>query len=562
MFVSIVLGVLLVSPALGSGLLADDVGQRAFILAKLAGRLEQPWWDLFTLVRATPEQLERMRSLGQLPWWTGTELQISFWRPLTAATHYLDYALWPERPWLMHLHQLGWYAVACGLAWRLFRRLASSDAAAGAAAILFAATHLHVSAAAWLAHRNAVVVLVFGLASLLAHDRWRREAWRPGAVLGPLAFLAALLGGELGVGVLGFVIAHALVLDRAARGRALATLLPYLIVLIGWRWVYDALGYGVHGSGVYVDPLHEPGLWLHTVPRRLLELMIYSLGPPGRIGANAYGRMIGAALVLAAGAITARAEPSRRRVLGHAALGLGLTLVPLTTTVAHDRLLVLATVGSCLAFGELLDAGLARAQLGVRLGASVVALVHLLLSPLATVLVAANVELIKVSGAGYPIAAGLDDAKLRKQSLFVLHTPSLLTANLLASAREQQGLNRPNFTWVLHAEPSDSLELRRVDDRTLELHDPNGWLRGPDSLLMRGPAQPFVVGDEVRTLDHRLRVLEVVDGRPTRISVQLRSRLDASSFVFVSWAGDDFEPCPAAIEGCLARPPDGDSDRN
>ena len=34
-WVCVLLGVLIVSPALGSGLLADDFGQRAFILAKL-----------------------------------------------------------------------------------------------------------------------------------------------------------------------------------------------------------------------------------------------------------------------------------------------------------------------------------------------------------------------------------------------------------------------------------------------------------------------------------------------------------------------------------------------
>src|SRR5690606_24646436 len=148
------------------------------------------WWDMFVLVGATPEELEKARFLGLVPWWTSTNVHIAFWRPLTATTHYLDYALWPDSPWAMHLQQLIWHVVACALAWVLFRRISSSPAAGGTAALGFSLTHLHASAAAWLAHRNAVLVLVFGLACLLAHDRWRRDGWRPGAVLGPLAFAA------------------------------------------------------------------------------------------------------------------------------------------------------------------------------------------------------------------------------------------------------------------------------------------------------------------------------------------------------------------------------------
>ena len=543
-----VLGVLVASPALNSGLLADDFGQRTFILAKLEGKTDRPWWDMFVLIGQSSAELERLRFRGAIPWWSSTEVHVAFWRPLTAATHYLDHALWPERPALMHLHQLLWHGLACGLAWLLFRRLASSPAAAGAAALGFSLTHLHLSATAWLAHRNGVVVLVFALLTLLAHERWRRERERTAAVLAALAFMATLLGGELGVAVLGFIVAHALVLDDAPLGRRLLAVLPYLVVLVVWRLVYDALGYGAVGSGVYIDPLAEPGRWLALAPRRLSQMLVYALGPPGSIGGASPWRIIGAlvvALALASMLGDRGAQPRARR-LGFALVGLVLSLVPLTTTAAHDRVLVLASVATTLAYGELLAAALDSEPLIVRVAALVVGLCHYLLSPLAAIAVSTQVEHLNMSDTRYPIAAELDDARLRRQSLVIVHSPDLLAATGLPQARVARGLQRPNFTWVLHAEPGDPPFARQVGPRTLELEDPRGWAGSPETSLMRSQAQPFAVGDRVETLDFVVEVVRVDEGRPTEVQIEFRAPLDDPSFVVATWGGADFELCPGA----------------
>ena len=545
--------VLLASPAIGSGLLADDVGQRAFILTKLAGHSEQPWWDMFVLVGATPEELDRMRYLGSLPWWISTEVRIAFWRPLTAATHYLDYALWPEQPALMHLHQLLWHGLACGLAWGLFRRLSSSHAAAGAGALAFSLTHLHLSASAWLAHRNAVLVLVFTLAALLAHDRWRREGWRTGALLGPASFLAALLCGEMGVAALGFIVAHALLVERGPLTQRFVAVAPYLVALIIWRLAFDWLGYGAWGSGIYIDPVVEPLRWIVAFPERMMELLIYAVGPPTR------HRGVGAAAVLTVSLGVAwtlsRQDEARGplRVLAFAACGLVLSLVPLTTTAPHDRVLVLATIGTCLAFGELIDAALRSSRLPLWLCGGLIVAIHCISSPIAALRFAAKVEDFKVSAAVYPAASALDDRLLRRQSVVIMHSPNLLYATLLAASREARGLNRPNFSWVLHAEGEASVCVRRIDRQTFELEDELGWARGPETALMRATrSAPFMVGERVRTLDFELEVLEVDEGRPTHVRVKLRAALDDPSFVVVSWGGEDFVRWEGEMLSCAA----------
>jgi len=534
-----VLGFLTHLRSLGIGLLADDVGHRGFILAQLEGDSTRPWWDMFVLIGGTPEELEKLRFLGRVPWWTSTQVQVSFFRPLTAASHYLDYWLWPDSPWAMHLHQLCWHGAACALAWLFFRRVCRTKSAGGAAGIAFALTHLHLSAVGWLAHRNAVLVLVFGLLCLLAHDAWRRSKWRPGAVLGPLGLLAALLCGELGVGVLGVLAAYALTLDPAALAKRAASLLPYFAVLICWRLAYDAMGYGALNSGAYLDPLREPQAWLSAAPGRVLELCVYLFGLPGTTIVSLPWRAVSAAVIVAV--IVGLCWSKGRRELSFVALGVVMSLILLTPSVANERLLVLASLLSCLAVGEAVVHGLERG--GAPAWSSVALLVGVfgLLSPIdAWRFGAATVE-FSTSKASFPAASTLDDAQLRRQSVVVLHAPNMLVANLLPASREARGLQRPNFMWLLHAEDGP-LTVRRLDARTLELYDAEGWLRGADTSLLRGPGDPFGVGDVVQTLDFRVEVVELDRSgkRPVRIEVRYRVPVGDPSMVTLIWGTDDF----------------------
>src|SRR5262249_58502494 len=48
------------------------------------------------------------RQSGAYPWWTLPEGQVAFWRPLSALTHWIDFALWPDAPQVMHGQSLLW----------------------------------------------------------------------------------------------------------------------------------------------------------------------------------------------------------------------------------------------------------------------------------------------------------------------------------------------------------------------------------------------------------------------------------------------------------------------
>ena len=157
----------------------------------------------------------------------------------------------------MHAESIALYAVTIALAWRA----RSTDGCSPTGSAMLAALLYALDPG----HGMPVEVVgqpqrtgrpsPRGSRHSLAHDRWRRDGWRPGAVLGPLAFATALSGSEMGMGSDGLSpLAHAVTLDRAGRFRAL---MPYVGIEVVWLLIYRHLGYGVRGSGLYVDPVSD-----------------------------------------------------------------------------------------------------------------------------------------------------------------------------------------------------------------------------------------------------------------------------------------------------------------
>ena len=88
-----------------------------------------------------------------------------------------------------------------------------------------------------------------------------RDGWRPGAILSPLAFLAALLAGESGIGIAPYLLGYALFLEQRSGAARLVSILPHGVIGIVWLAAYKAGGYGTSGSGFYLDPIGQPAEW-------------------------------------------------------------------------------------------------------------------------------------------------------------------------------------------------------------------------------------------------------------------------------------------------------------
>ena len=118
-----VLAVVLTLPSLGVGWVADDYYQRARMAdADFFPGISGEPWKFFDF--ATSESMAWAMDLGAWPWWTYPELRAAFWRPLTVATHWVDYRLWPEHPVFMHVHSLLWFAALIACVAVMYRRLA------------------------------------------------------------------------------------------------------------------------------------------------------------------------------------------------------------------------------------------------------------------------------------------------------------------------------------------------------------------------------------------------------------------------------------------------------
>src|SRR5262245_30845303 len=99
------LAVLLCAPALAVGLVADDFIHGLVLRGSRAlPAYAHGWGRLFDF--ASPDQNPALFADGMLAWWSDPQFKLAFFRPLSALSHVLDYALWPDAPALMHAHNL------------------------------------------------------------------------------------------------------------------------------------------------------------------------------------------------------------------------------------------------------------------------------------------------------------------------------------------------------------------------------------------------------------------------------------------------------------------------
>ena len=117
-----------------------------------------------------------------------------------------------------------WFVVVVG---RLYRQLLPAAWTSAIAGAMFALDAAHGGTAGWLVNRSALMGAVFTILALSLHHRQRSgEGLRFG--FGAWAcFALALLSAELSLGILGYLVAYALFLERCSWLRRVASLAPY-----------------------------------------------------------------------------------------------------------------------------------------------------------------------------------------------------------------------------------------------------------------------------------------------------------------------------------------------
>ena len=558
-WIVIAIAIGLAAPALTADFTADDQLHRILARAEpgIAGLRSRPL-DLFVFASGDPADAARLRDAGLFPWWTDPGLRLSFWRPLSSATHALDHALWPDSSTAQLAQNLLWHALGLVLVWLVFRRFLSQRWIAVLALALYGFDDARGPVVGWIANRNALVALALALPVLLAHDRWRRDGWRPGRWLGPLAFAISLGAGESAIAILAYLGAHALWLDRGAWRERIVALAPYAIIVVVWRIAYAKLGYGTVGSGIYLDPGADPVAFASAASVRLPFLLLGQLGLPWSDLASFYPLIGGLAVMLAVAVVTIAAVGlasarllARDPVSRFFATGMVLAAVPVASTFPADRLLTFVGLGGAGLVAQLLAAALhQRDQLGDgrarRIACVAVALamvlVHLVLAPPLLVLrsrsMVAVARVIERADAGIPG----DPAK----TVILLAAPSDALAAYTPVMREARGQPRPARVYWLATSTTD-VTIERVDATTLRLTPTGGFLRYEVDRMMR--SRPFAVGDTVPLTGLTVEVEALTaDGRPSSVLARFATPLEDPARVWLRWQGHTYVPYrPLAI---------------
>ncbi len=559
----VILGCLLAAPCLTVGFTSDDHVHRVKQdpASELGGFAYDPW-SLFEFISGDPEARRAGMESGVLSWWTADGLQLAFNRPLSTLTHRLDHALWPDSAPLAYAHSLAWFALLLVCLAMLYRRLHTPGVALLALAV-FALDDAHGPTLGFIANRNSVIAAVFAVLCLWAHDRARRDGWRPGLVLGPVALGLSLLAAEAGVTTLGYLVAYALTVDPGAWRERFKSAAPYAVVFGLWSVAYKLGGYGAHLSGVYIDPGGEPGRFAVALAERAVPLLgaqvgliwsdfwvIFPAGLKAAVWAISAGFV--AAMVALLAPMLRTSEALRFWLIGAV-----LSVVPIAATVPADRLLMLVGLGAMPLVAALVVAGLRPAaalpvwrRWGLRGMAFTLVGVHLIASPLLLPLRARSMETIQRSMALIDAAAP-PTAESAGTTLVVVSAPGDGFVSYLPIRRASQGLPGPARVRLLSTTMGETL-VTRTGPRSLRVRPEEGLLSTEAERILRSDSTPFAVGDTVTLSDMTVRVVELRSWWPQEIEVTFERDLDDPNMRWIVWTGAAFEPWEVPAVGATA----------
>lgn len=554
-------GVVLCAPSLWIGLHLDDLTHLHMLSSQLpmADALLAAYESPFGIANGEPSSIHWQIEQGLAPWWTVPDLLISLWRPVSTWTHRLDAALFFDAPVVMHLHSLLWWFAALWTAAQAYRGALGRTTLAGFAALLYALDHTHGFAVGWVANRNALVAVTFGLGTLALH--YRAEHSRACRVGAPVCLAVALLAGEGSLAVTAFLAGQSLFVERGAFGRRVIRLLPYAAVVVLWRIVYQGvMGRGAQGSGLYIDPAREPVQFALAALERAPVLLLGSLGLPP---AEAYvfappaqqPWVLAGAVALGALFLWVLWPLLRQDAQARAwAFGTACALIPACSTHPNNRLLFFVSFGVVGLLTQLFGGYVGHASWSQRprIGARVAHLVaaalvgfRLLVSPLLLPVTACSIAVTS------PVRAGLEAMVAREdlpgEELWVLHARDYYQVKLLPTAFVLAKRPRPARIRALSFGRGPVI-ARRLGPASLELEWPKGLLSDPLDTLYRDSSLPLPEGYTVELQGLTVRVTEVgEDGLVRRARFELDSPIDApekhwvrfdhGSWLDIQWQG-------------------------
>lgn len=561
-----VLAVLLSSPALSLDFYLDDFVGRYVYSSELPGaaRLRDVLSGGYGIANGVPADTHWQIEKGFAPWWTDEHLLGALMRPLSMLGHFLDVHFWPDSAPLQRAHSLAWLALLVVLVTQLYRGVLGVRLG-GFAALLFAIDHTHGFCVGYITNRHVLIGAAFAVACLHLHVRTRDPHRALPAVAPVVLYALGLLSSEATLSITAYLFGYAAFVERGPLGRRALSLLPYFLVTVVWHGVYTSLGYGMRGSGLYLDPTREPVRFVAALAERAPVLLNgFFMGPPAEAYTVLAPEWRGPLLALSLGVVALAAfafggllKGKRRARMW--AVGMLFSLVPAGATYPHNRQLLFASIGGIGLLAELWHyyvfdlRGQVRGALSTlaeRVGALFVG-VHLFLSPLLLPLSTCSPALLM------PLHRALvtvGDEVAGREAVF-LTSPDYFAVKLVVLSRIIEGKEPPSRVRALSFGPV-GVTVERTEDRVLTLTYEGGILNTPFLELYRDRRNAMAPGHTVDLLGHRIEVLEVTeDGRASRVRFAFDHSLADAGFRFYIWGDDGYEPWrPPAVGGSVKLP--------
>jgi hypothetical protein len=546
------LGVVLFWPALRAPFFLDDYMQAAMV----GGTFPSPRFgafDLYDFVNDGNRALLYER--GVLPWWAEPNLQIRFLRPLSSALLWVDHTVFAGSPLPQHVHSLLWWVATVFAARALYRRLLAPRVAL-MATILFALAPCHTFPIAWLANREALVSIAFGIPAFDAYLKWRDAGRLRHAALATGLFALSMAGGEYALCFGGYVLAFELVTGGQRLGRRALGLVPFVAPAVAYMFVRFALGYGAHGSGYYADPFLQPAQFLHAVPRRAAILLAEGWGGlHGLVFDDDTPSWELAVVVVAGVAVLAwpfrrmleKLDEAPRRTAKWLLLGAHLSLIPVLAAAPAPRLLGPMLLGLAPAIALLLDQAWFPEVLPERRGGAeffgLVALglgfAHFVHGPATSWLMSR--EFLQSSERAMSRSAALAERRPESSGSEVLVVRGMFNSFILPFSLDAEG-HPSKGRWRVLTQTGHVLALRR-DARTVDLIVPPDKCLYPKGVanLFRADSSPIPVGATLRIPDARVTVLEVGPLGPRSARFVFDGDIDAPGRIWINDAIEGLE---------------------
>ena len=548
------LGMLLNVLGLGAPAFTDDFLQWA-VFTKSINHAAHPGtpFGLFDLVDGSSAQVQSMKDSGRLLWSASDSLHLSFWRPVSELTHWIDDVLWRDTPALMRAHSLLWYGALLALLGRFYRMLDTSRVRSGLAMALFATSSLHFFVIMWISARNQIIAACFCVLTLMAYHQWSRSGLARYGLLGGLTLMLSLLSAEAGVATGGYLLAYALCYEQGPLWRQrLLRLAPFLVLIAAWRMAHVALGFGSASSGSYIDP-GISARFLHALLQRLPALMFsvvtgISSGLQSTMSdAKAWIFAATAVIILIVLAkLAARAGLWSRREFRFYALGSLFALIPVCAVSPTDRVLLNAEIGMSAVLATLFSQLLSqlhreqgwstisdKAVLGLLLA------IHAVAFPIATLFLPLVTDKVL---AHYSVNEPLtlpDEVAKRGSQVILVNPPGPFMLFYYPLIRSYFGKPNPSAIHAMATGVNQALRLTVLDDRTIELDSQTSFAQP----IMRDViAQPFKVGDVAKMGDVTVTVTNVSsDGEPLRAVFKFPVPITDPRWHFFVWHEPRYE---------------------